>query len=161
MKFSKTLLAIIFALSAAYSFAQTKTLILPRPTPIPPPGNIKLLPEYVHERKQGIDTDVGLISKKDGLSIRYDIGDLAGNYAIRAQEREKQNLLWYRWQEVNGQRLLITHLKDGTIYASFYETRANFISIVKTNEELVDFLMMIMTYGYKEKTNNKKPLKQQ
>ncbi|HEX8735054.1 MAG TPA: hypothetical protein VF721_07025 [Pyrinomonadaceae bacterium] len=93
MKFSKTLLAIIFALSASYAFAQTKTLILPKPTPVPPPGNIKLLADYIHERKQGIDSAIGEISKKGGLVIRYDIGAMAGNYAMGIEGREKQNLL--------------------------------------------------------------------
>ena len=34
------------------------------------------------------------------------------------------------------------------------------MSVVKTNEELVDFLLMIMTYGSKDEANNKKTAKQ-
>jgi len=48
------------------------------------PGNIRLLPGYVHRRAQGIDSMVGSISQKErknGLVIHYDIGRLAGVYA--------------------------------------------------------------------------------
>src|SRR5438309_1303373 len=52
-----------------------------QPGQFPPPGNMKLLPGYVHEARRGIDSRVGVIYKKDGLSISYDIGRMAGVYA--------------------------------------------------------------------------------
>lgn len=159
------LLVSVVLLFVSCSFAQTKTLVLPRPTPtatVPAPGNIKLIPGYIHTRMQGIDTAVGKISKENGINISYDIGRLAGNYAMGAYSRDKQNVLWFKVQEVNGQKVMITYLKDGSIYATFNDF-ANFISGAKTNEELADFLIMIMTYGSEDeqkddiKTKQKKP----
>src|SRR5439155_982354 len=44
------------------------------------PGNIRLLPGYVHQSGTGIDSVVGSIARKGGLVIEYDIGRLAGVY---------------------------------------------------------------------------------
>lgn len=148
----KYLLIIIFVLSVSYSFAQTRTIVSP-PTP---PGNIKLLPGYIHETKRGIDSRVGEINKKGGLTIRYDIGDMAGNYAESFYAREKQNVIWIKNQKINNQDTIIVLLKDGSIYATFTTLSANFMSNVKTNEDLTDFLLMIMTYGTPDKLNDKK-----
>jgi hypothetical protein len=150
----KYLLIIVLALSVSYSFAQTKTLVLTQTTL--PPGNIKLLPGYIHERKQGIDTVVGTISKKDGLAISYDIGENARNCAEYIHSKEKQNLVWIKNQKVNNYEATIILLKNGNIYATHNEY-ANFISNVKTNEEIADFLLMVMTYGTQDKLNDKKP----
>lgn len=146
MKLNKILLIAIFLLSISYSFSQTKTLILPKPAQPLPPGNIILLPGYSHRIGQGIDTAVGKISKENGLEIGYDIGGLAGNYALEAYANEKINLVWFKVQKTNNLQLLITYLKDGSIYATFPEQNANFVSKIKTNEDLADFLIMIMTY---------------
>ena len=137
----------IFFLSVSYSFSQTKTLVLPKPTPKPPPGNIKMLSGYVHKQGQGIDTRVGKIFKENGLKIEYDIGGLAGNYALGAYTNKKEKVIWFKIQETNGYEVLLAYLKDGSIYATFPEDDANFIADIKTNEDLADFLIMIMTYG--------------
>lgn len=160
MNFNKKCLLIIFlGLSVSYSFAQTKTITLPSPNPLPvslPPGNIKLLPGYTHERKQGIDSRVGEISKTEGITIRYDIGRMAGNYIDSVYPREKQNLVWIKNQKINNHDLTIILLKDGSIYATFTDVTANFISNVKNNEELTDFLLMILTYDSQEKAVEKR-----
>jgi hypothetical protein len=151
MSFSRKWLILILILSASYSFAQTKTLVLPSPTPPPAPGNIKLLPDYTHESKQGIDSAVGIISKKDGLTISYDIGRMAGNYVGSVYSREKPNLVWLKTQKINNQEVVILYLKNGNVYATFQDSNANFFATVKTDEELTDFLLMIMTYGSDDK----------
>lgn len=127
----------------------TKSLVLPTPTPtpqIPPPGNIVLLPDYVHVRKRGIDTSVGEISKPGGMVITYDIGFLAAGYLGRAYQRNKDNLSVYRWQTVNGLTLKLIRTKSGETLATFAEPCANFMTIAKSEEDFVDFLLMILTY---------------
>ncbi len=66
------------------------------------PGHIKLLPGYHHKHLQGIDTLVGEIAKKDGLSIKYDIGRLAGNYAAHQKKNGEvfgtKNRMFMGWQ---------------------------------------------------------------
>ena len=149
MNFNKKLLVLIFVLSVSYAFSQTKTLILPNPTP--PPGNIKLLPGYTHEQKQGIDSSVGEISKKDGLIIRYDIGDMAGNRTMLYLTKDKGKLLWYKTQKINNDDLLIAYFKDGKMMATFQNVYANFFAETKSQEDIVDFLLIVMTYKNESK----------
>jgi len=143
MKLNKILFASIFFLSAFCVSSQAQT-ILP---PTPPSGNIQMLPEYIHERKRGKDSSVGEIKKKDGFSIRYDIGRMAGNYVSSVYSREKSNANWMKSQKINGKDINILYLKDGKIYATFPADYANFFATVKTDEELTDFLMIVFSYN--------------
>ena len=70
---------------------------------------------------------------------------MAGNCALGALDR-KESVLWSKEIDVNDQKLLVVYLKDGSIYANF-NLIVNFMAVTKTNEDLADFLMMIMTYG--------------
>src|SRR5690349_13541451 len=68
----------------------------------PPPGGIKLLGLYSHERLQGIDTLVGRISRPGGPQVHYDIGHLAGSVA------PLESILWTRGQVVAGHPVTLT-----------------------------------------------------
>lgn len=145
------LLSAILALSVLYSSAQTKTLILPNPEP-PPPGNMLLLPDYTFTKKPGIDSSNGIISKKDGLQIEYAAGNNMGDFASDAYHKERSNVDWRKKQFVNNRYLTLVYFKNGKIYATFNQSKefpilVNFYSTVKNNEELTDFLLMIMTYN--------------
>ena len=152
MLLSKSLLlSAILALSVLYSSAQTKTLILPNPEP-PPPGNMLLLPDYIFTAKRGIDSFLGTIGKKDGLQIEYAAGNNMGDFASDAYYKERANVDWRKRQYVNNRYLTLVCFKNGKIYATFNQSKefpilVNFYSTVKNNEELTDFLLMIMTYN--------------
>src|SRR5262245_38172238 len=73
-----------------------------------PPGSMKLLPGYTHDRLRGVDTRTGRITKTGGLAIRYDIGHLAGNFA----ESNKHGAAWFKEQSVKGQTLQLAFTKD-------------------------------------------------
>jgi len=127
-----------------------------------------LLPGFVHERRQGIDSRVGVIYKEGGLSIGYDIGRMAGVYASQyfpehfeqikkqtnlnadAIEREikflQDKIEWRQRQEINGDEVLIVHLKDSTLIASFVNSTANFTAKVHSGDEIADFLLTVLTY---------------
>jgi hypothetical protein len=107
------------------------------------PGNLKLLPGYKHEKLEGIDTRVGKIRKEGGFAFHYDIGRLAGN-AARAQD--KANLLWYKEQVVNGHPVQFAFTKDRMLFVTFPETSANFSGQPKSDEDLTDMLLMVLTY---------------
>ncbi len=107
-----------------------------------PPGSIKLLPGYSHQALRGIDTRVGKISRKDGLTIQYDIGTLAGNYA----EARKDEAVWFKVQVLNGQTVHVAFTNDKTLYVTFTNGPANFYATVKTEEDLADVLLMLSTY---------------
>ena len=113
-----------------------------------PPGAIKLLPDYTHQTQQGIDTRMGKIFKKGGLTIQYDIGFFAGNYAGSQQKNQRR---WYKEQIINGQTVQLVRTKDRTLCVTFVEHSANFYAKVKTEEDIADVLLMVLTYTPTEK----------
>ena len=116
----------------------------------PPPGGIHLLPGYVHVSEQGIDTSVGTIAKEGGLHIRYDIGSLAGNYADPEKRRPDERVIWSKTQKLRDLTMILTLFKGGSLVATFRETCANFLgSNATTDEQIIDFVLMISTYHEK------------
>ena len=111
--------------------------------PSPPPGAIRLPEDFRHERLQGIDTAVGRISKAGGLTIEYDIGGLAGNYAKGIEKNDRQ---WTIKQTINGQPVEIVKSKDGKVTATFTKVSANFWAKVTSEEDLAAFLAIVLTY---------------
>lgn len=154
---------LVVTLTLAASAQATKTLTLPKPTPSPaelPPGNIELLYGYTHTRRQGIDSRVGDISKPDGMTIRYDIGAMAGVNPDRCTY--KNECLWYKRQIINGREVWLGLSKEGRAFATFPKENANFYAQTKTPEDIADFLIMVLTYKVKEaiapdKTETQKP----
>jgi hypothetical protein len=117
-----------------------------------PPGKMVLLPGYQHERLAGIDTLVGRIWKDNGLSIRYDIGALAGN-----QISNNPNLQWSREQMVSGKRMQVGMTKNRLLIIVFSapvaaapaisrDSPANFYATVTSDEDIADMILMVMTY---------------
>jgi hypothetical protein len=66
-----------------------------------PPFKIKMLPGYRHKTLMGIDTTVGQISKRHGLLIEYDLGDLpvVEPRKIRPPRDWKRQCSWIREDE--------------------------------------------------------------
>jgi hypothetical protein len=109
---------------------------------------MKLLSGYQHKREQGIDTRVGRIWKEGGLSITYDIGCLAGNYADR---KSMSDFSWYKEQNLNGHELRIARYKSGgfmsgVLVITLPAAAANFFAKAKTDEDVADMLLMLATY---------------
>jgi len=141
---------------------------LPKPTPIPPPGDIQLPGGYIYERRRGIDSYVGVIVRKDGFTISHDIGKMAANYAAQyfpeyfdrlrkrthlnsgTNEREIQDLKdktdWTQRSKVNGDDLMLVRLKDSTLIATFVGSTANFIAKADSSDKIADFLLIVLTY---------------
>ncbi len=117
----------------------------------PPPGSITLLDGFKHQKLQGIDTRVGKIWKDGGITIQYDIGRLAGNYAEQQRKYQADQLLWAKQQTWHGQPVELAMTKDRQLYVSFPERHANFYGKVQTEEDLVDALLMVLTYLPAEK----------
>ncbi|MCH8165366.1 MAG: hypothetical protein IH889_07130 [Planctomycetes bacterium] len=112
----------------------------------PPPGSIKLLDGFKHQRMQGIDTRVGKIWKENGITIQYDIGRLAGNYAQQQRKYQADQLVWDRQQTWHGEPVELAMTKNRQLYVSFPESHANFYGQVQKEEDLVDALLMVLMY---------------
>lgn len=108
-----------------------------------PPGGIKLLPGYQHKKLQGIDTRVGRIWKEGGLAIDYDIGRLAGN---AAKSQDQASLRWSKEQVVDGRAVQFAFTKDRKLFVTFPQSFANFSASVRSEEDLADMLLMVLTY---------------
>jgi hypothetical protein len=120
----------------------------------PPPGNLQLLPGYVHEPLQGIDSVVGRIVKKGGLTIQYEIGRvpkpgglaIGGDFSNAAIRLPEKNRRWLKQQVVAGQPVDIAYGKDDLLLVSYPKSGVNFTATAKTPEELADVLLMVLTY---------------
>jgi hypothetical protein len=53
---------------------------------------------------------------------------------------------WYKEQQLKDGLVKIALTNDGTIIATFPKTTANFLAKVRSQEDIADFLMMILTY---------------
>lgn len=142
-----------------------------RRKPIPPvksayerqdegPGKMQLLPGYVAglpERWSCIDTECGFIWSPQGLTINYDIGELAGP-GLAAQVQD--GYLWYGEAEINGQVVRYAVMgseKPKSLYVSFPKSFANFNVDIRSEAELRTALTMLLTYrgeGYRQETQS-------
>jgi hypothetical protein len=109
------------------------------------PGGIDLLPGFTHQPLRGIDTRVGRILQEGGLTITYDIGNLAGNYATS----HVRNPLWTR-EQLHGTGSVYTTLDaNRSLYVTFVqgESFANFYGTVRGDEDIADFLAMVLDFS--------------
>jgi hypothetical protein len=116
-----------------------------RVIPGDPPGGMRLLEGYSHERKLSYDTQTGRIWKEGGPQIRYDIGKWAGHHARSLKDRGR--FIWSKKQTFNGHPVHLTMENERRLVVTFDEDHANFfVDNVKNQEDLADVLLMLMTY---------------
>src|SRR5262245_6481631 len=92
----------------------------------PAPGGIKLLPGYVHEKLQGIDSIVGRLVKKEGLTIQYEIGAVpkpggpvfGGSFSDYPKNTPADQRLWYKEQTIGGRDVHLAMLKTKMLLVS-------------------------------------------
>jgi len=107
-----------------------------------PPGSMRLLEGYRHERLMGIDTMVGRIWKADGPEVHYDIGTLAGNHARQSDMRQ-----WSKQQTIGGRTFTLTMRSDDTLILTFDQGTANFfVRGIRNQEDLAEILLMLLSY---------------
>jgi hypothetical protein len=121
---------------------------------------INLLPGYAHEPLQGIDSIVGKVAGKDGVTIMYEIGPVpkegallfGGSYtnqAIRLPEGDRQ---WLKQQIVGRQTFDIAYSKDQRLIISTAagSQGVNLHAEAKTPEDIADVLLMTLTLAPKK-----------
>ena len=119
----------------------------------PPPGGISLLPGYAHQPGQGIDSKVGAFVRQDGWRIEYEIGRvtrpgapaMGGDFRDEAQDMNAGQRQWYKEQTVRGQPVHLALSRDSILIASFPTAGANFRAKVRTQEELAEFLLTVLS----------------
>jgi hypothetical protein len=124
------------------------------------PGKMELLPGYVAglpEKWSCIDTDCGFIWNPQGLTINYDIGELAGP---GLPARAEGSYLWYGETQINGQvlRYAVTGQKNPEqLLVSFPKSSANFNGKVHSEGEVRIAMKMLLTFhgtGYRGETQS-------
>ncbi|HEX4998981.1 MAG TPA: hypothetical protein VFY29_12200 [Terriglobia bacterium] len=134
-------------------------------------SSIRLLPGYHHHVVGTFDGAAGTIGNEKGFVLRYDIGCGGGNYVRNAKQQERT--IWVKEQilgdmriesalvaesDSEPRRLLVTlaaaaadRTKPGcgglkTTPGGSGPFPANFSVAVKGEEDIVDAMLMIMTY---------------
>jgi hypothetical protein len=115
------------------------------------PGGMTLLPGYRYQRLRSVDSREGLISNGRGSEIRSSIGTMAGNRASNPRDR-----VWLKTQVLGGNQVQISFSTDRVLNVTFPATPgvrgprsplpANFYAKVTSEEDVVDLLLMAMSY---------------
>ena len=64
----------------------------------------------------------------------------------RDLQYQNERVRWRQRQKLNGDELMLVQLKDDKVIGSFAKANANFVADVDSEEELADFLLMVLTY---------------
>jgi MarR-like DNA-binding transcriptional regulator SgrR of sgrS sRNA len=110
-----------------------------------PPGSIRLLTNYKHkfDEFESTDTWIGKIWKEDGITITYCIGDMAGEWA---NPKKQSEYLWYKEQVIDKQIIRTALTRDNELRVTFPKRKANFYGTVKSQEDITEFLLIVLTY---------------
>ncbi|MBC8291312.1 MAG: hypothetical protein H8E37_13445 [Planctomycetes bacterium] len=120
-----------------------------------PPGGVQLLPGYTHKTLQGFDSRPGEIAKKNGLRITYDIGAIpkpgaprfGGGYTDWTKQVQEKDRRWYREQTINNQPVHLVYSKAKRLIVSYPKGGINFSCETKTEADLVDALLITLSYA--------------
>jgi hypothetical protein len=110
------------------------------------------LPGYTHQPLQGIDSLVGKIAKKGGMTIQYGMGPvpkgglaLGGSFVNQAARLPDR--LWLKELTVGGRKVHAAYSKtQQLIISSASESDGiNFVGTAKTTEDVADALLMVLS----------------
>jgi hypothetical protein len=158
-------LAIVFALSQLCS-AQDRSKqgtppeqtvlrqLHPEPVEGDPPKGIRLLAGYEHKGAPDFEgNQVGEISKRDGVKIKYEMGFSQG---LAVDPGQRAAYVWYREQQVNGRitRYALSKSKVLMISVPLDDAPntlhvANFYGTIQKSDDIADMLLMILPFAYK------------
>jgi hypothetical protein len=126
-------------------------------TALPGGMQITLQPGYAYAPKQGFDSVVGVLEKKDGLQIMFEMGKIpapgaprfGGSYVNQAQQLKEIQREWLKEFESGGRKISVAYSKGQQITVSTATDKegVNFSAIAKTPSDVADVLMMARTLG--------------
>jgi hypothetical protein len=105
---------------------------------------MRLLPGYHVRLRKGIDSAVGDVVKDGGLTIRFEMMGASPDYS--EDEDIKRNTSWRKEQTVNGKQLVCIFSKQGELLVTFPKYRASFFAQIKTEQDAVDMMLMVLTF---------------
>lgn len=138
---------VLATIHSSCTYLQPISLDYDENTELRSPDNLDkmvLLEGYGRISHQGIDTIVGEITKNGGLTIRYGIGELSGNFVDQCGNQIE--CLWKRTQSFGDHDVVIALTNDRTMIATFPDLHANFFAKVENEEQIAEFLLMVLTY---------------
>jgi hypothetical protein len=114
-----------------------------------PPGSIRLLPGYSHQREMGIDSLAGRISKPGGPTIRYDMRKYGTTGAHDLIQSGKA--IWSKSQVIDGTSVTMAMRDDQTLVLTVgktsdsNESESFVVESVRTPEDVADVLLMLLS----------------
>jgi hypothetical protein len=134
--------AILFLLVATWSTMTAQN-------PERPKGDIRvspigLLPGYKVQLVSGIDTGGGTIWKDGGPKIEF---NCCGHFGVEADGIDKREVVWRKEQVLNGQPVICVYTKSKRLIVSIPRQNVNFEGTIRSQEDLADMLLMVLTYG--------------
>ena len=116
---------------------------------------VELLADYELQPLQGIDSIVGKIVKKDGLTIQYDIGSVpkpgaiqfGGQFVNQAEKYPATETLWKKKQTLAGNDVHIAYTKSNLLIVSqsFQTVGVTFSAEAKNPEEIAEVLLTVLS----------------
>jgi hypothetical protein len=132
-------------------------------------GGIKLLEGYKVKKDSAVDSVAWTIYKKEGLTIEFEAGL---NQGFAADKNHIEQYAWYQEQEINGNKVMLALIKPNlktvfepsdprsketgnillvTFPLGIQQTNAaNFQAEILNEQEMIDALLMIMTFNPKK-----------
>jgi hypothetical protein len=126
----------------------------PKPVESDPPKGIRLLAGYKHKSATDFEgNQVGEISKRDGVKIKYELGFSQG---MAVNVDQKAAYVWYREQKTNMRTAHYALNKAHVLMMSIPLDDepntlhvANFYGTIEKPEDIADMLLMILPFALK------------
>jgi hypothetical protein len=136
MRSAPSLLILVVALSFVSSLGQD--------SPKPLPGNIKLLDGYVGKAEISKDGQTAKFISRQGFTIQFIGAAPKGFYS--KQFTQKTGFVWFKSQEIDGQKLDLGLKDDGEIIAVFDAT-TRFSARPNSLADLSEFLLIVLSFN--------------
>lgn len=124
-------------------------------TALPGGFQVTLQPGYAYVPKQGFDSIVGVLEKKNGLTIMFEMGNnpppgaprFGGSYVNQAQRMPEIQREWLKEFEAGGRKISVAYSKEKqlTVSTATEKEGVNFSAIAKTPADVADVLLMALT----------------
>ena len=119
-------------------------------------GTIEVPNGFHHQRTGTKDSERGVITSPQGLTLNYDIGRMAGTHMYSGLQKD---CLWYREQFINGRdvisgiinrdgkKQLIITIREREQAKGVFQSPANFWADTKRDEDIAEVILIALSYS--------------